>query len=159
MLPGRLQVGSCKIDDLAPLLLRVYPMNSTPSPWPFLLDGVRAMPESQIVVAMAFFIIAGNCVFVLHCRRVGKPVLKSMFNPMVLPILQLKRRESLMLAGGVCRVDVLADPGVRFWSARVKWVSRIRRAGVGPTLWWWSCWDVRMTRVGRLLTLTISILL
>lgn len=86
-------------------------MNSTSSPWPFLLDGVRAMPESEIVlivVAMAFFIIAGNGVFVLHChcRRVGKPVLKSMFNPMAFPILQLNRREWLMLAGGVCRVDV-----------------------------------------------------
>ncbi|RBP40419.1 hypothetical protein DES53_108126 [Roseimicrobium gellanilyticum] len=60
------------------------------------------MPGTQemlIVLFLAFATIAGNAVFALHYRRVGKPVFKSLFNPRSFPIGDFNAREWMMLVG------------------------------------------------------------
>jgi hypothetical protein len=67
-----------------------------------LLDGWRSLPGSQAVLIaafVAFSTIAGNAVFALHYRRVGKPVFRSLLNPMSFPMGDFNARERFLLAG------------------------------------------------------------
>ncbi|UNP29296.1 hypothetical protein [Lysobacter gummosus] len=63
-------------------------------------EAFTAMPDIQtalIVLFFAFSVVAGNAVFALHYRRVGKPVLRSLFNPTSFPLLNFNTREWLLL--------------------------------------------------------------
>ena len=75
---------------------------NTASPSPaHVFESFAAMPPRQLALVIAFFVVGAvtvNGVFALHYRRVGKPVLKSLFNPMSFPILDFDRREWLLLA-------------------------------------------------------------
>ena len=76
-------------------------MDTTSQPWQMILDGVRSMPASQtalVVLFFAFVILAGNGVFALHYRRVGKPIFRSLINPASFPISDFNLREWLLLA-------------------------------------------------------------
>ena len=79
----------------------------------------ESMPAGQvwlIVFAAVVAVVAANGVFALHYRRVRKPVLRSLFNPADLPILQFNLREWLLLAVvaavffGLIFLAVLAGP-------------------------------------------------
>ena len=55
-----------------------------------------------VFIAFAVFsIVAGNGVFALHYRRVGKPVLKSILNPASFPILNFNRLEWILLVSSL----------------------------------------------------------
>lgn len=65
------------------------------------LDVLASMPDRQtalVILFFAFSVIAGNAVFALHYRRVGKPVLRSMLSPTSFPLLDFNARERLLLA-------------------------------------------------------------
>ena len=75
-------------------------MDETSQSWLVLLEGMRSMPASQIVLAALFFvfsILAGNGVFALHYRRVGKPVLRSLLKPTSFPVADFNLKEWLLL--------------------------------------------------------------
>lgn len=85
------------------------------NPWQAIMESLWSMPAAQaalFVLFLAVAVVGGNGVFALHYRRVGKPVLKSIFDPRSFPIADFNGREWLMLAGvfalsmilGVCAV-------------------------------------------------------
>ncbi len=51
-----------------------------------------------VALFFIFFILAGNGVFALHYRRVGKPIFKTLLNPTSFPIADFNLREWLALA-------------------------------------------------------------
>lgn len=58
------------------------------------------MPNLQALFVVLFFvfsILAGNAVFALHYRRVGKPVLRSLLNPASFPLLKFNALEWTLL--------------------------------------------------------------
>jgi hypothetical protein len=60
------------------------------------------MVEIQIALAvlfLAFTGVASNAVVAMHCRRVGKPVRRSLRDPADFPLRDFNTREWLMLAG------------------------------------------------------------
>ena len=68
------------------------------------LELFAAMPPRQTTLFIAFAvfsIVAGNGVFALHYRRVGKPVLKSILNPASFPILNFNRLEWILLVSSL----------------------------------------------------------
>ena len=65
-------------------------------------DVFAAMPPLQLGLFISLFvfaIVAGNAVFALHYRRVGKPILTSMLDLTSFPILDFNTKEWLLLAG------------------------------------------------------------
>jgi hypothetical protein len=66
------------------------------------LNALASMPGLQaalVILFFAFSVIAGNAVLALHYRRVGKPVLKSIFSLGSFPLADFNAREWLLLAG------------------------------------------------------------
>lgn len=66
------------------------------------LNALASMPGLQtalVILFFAFSVIAGNAVFALHYRRVGKPVLKSMLSLTSFPLQNFNAREWFLLAG------------------------------------------------------------
>lgn len=77
-------------------------MDKTQQSLQSILDALLAMPAAQAVFLMTFLvflIVAGNAVFALHYRRVGKPVVKSILDPTSFPLFNFNARELLLLAG------------------------------------------------------------
>jgi hypothetical protein len=77
-------------------------MQSSPQPLEKILEVLAAMPHYQValvVLFLVFSVVAINSVFALHYRRVGKPVLRSLFNPASFPLLNFNAREWLLLGG------------------------------------------------------------
>lgn len=77
-------------------------MDTTSHPWQMIMEGVGRMPAAQAVLVFLFFfvpVVGGNGVVALHYRRVGKPLLKSIFDPRSFPIADFNGGEWLMLAG------------------------------------------------------------
>ena len=75
-------------------------MQITQQPLEKLLEMLAAMPYLQAMLIVLFFVfsvVAGNAVFALHYRRVGKPVMRSLFNPLSFPLLNFNTREWLLL--------------------------------------------------------------
>ncbi|RYZ72126.1 MAG: hypothetical protein EOP91_08985 [Lysobacteraceae bacterium] len=75
-------------------------MDITRSPIQAFVELFAAMPNIQfwlVVLFLAFSAIAGNAVFALHYRRVGKPVVRSMLDLTSFPIAQFNRREWLLI--------------------------------------------------------------
>ena len=71
------------------------------SPIESALRALGAMPVGQlwlVLLAALFAVVAGNGVFALHYRRVGKPVWRSLWSPRDFPLLQFNRLEWLLLA-------------------------------------------------------------
>ena len=84
-------------------------MDTSSQPWQMILDSLRFMPASQtalVVLFFAFTILAGNGVFALHYRRVGKPIFRSLINPASFLITDFNLREWLLLAA-VVAISVL----------------------------------------------------
>ena len=86
------------------------PMENTSQPWQIIMDGLRNMPAAQavlLVILFVFTLVGGNGVFALHYRRVGKPVLKSLFDPRSFPTTDFNLHEWLMLVGVVAVAALL----------------------------------------------------
>ena len=65
---------------------------------------LASMPAEQVallVVACLVMVVGGNGAFVMHYRRVGKPVWRSLMDPVDFPLLRFKAREWLLLVGSV----------------------------------------------------------
>ena len=70
------------------------------SPFEPALRAFGAIPVDQlwlVLLAALFAVVAGNGVFALHYRRVGKPIWRSLWNPKDFPLLQFNRLEWLLL--------------------------------------------------------------
>jgi hypothetical protein len=75
-------------------------MQSSSQPFERILEVFSAMPDLQALFVVLFFvfsIVAGNAVFALHYRRIGKPVLQSLLNPTSFPLLRFNAREWILL--------------------------------------------------------------
>ena len=62
------------------------------------------MPAEQVallVLAALVIVVGGNGALVLHYRRVGKPVWRSLMNPVDFPLLRFNARERLLFVGSV----------------------------------------------------------
>ena len=80
-------------------------------------DMFAAMPPLQLALFISWVIfstVAVNAVFALHCRRVGKPVLKSMLTLFSFPILDFNAKEWLLLVGAFSISLLLMVLAVRF---------------------------------------------
>ena len=75
-------------------------MKITPQPLEDIFGRFAAIPHLQVVLVIlfvVFFLVASNAVFAIHYRRVGKPVIRSLFNPASFPLFNFNAREWLLL--------------------------------------------------------------